>query len=197
MSEKSDISTESTVSVSELEEIIAAKDKEIEALRLRIEHLQEIILNAQRARFGQSSEKKKYVLPDQTSFFNEAEAEQDVKVPEPTPDTVHVEAHERKKKGTVDEKTADLPVKKVILELPEDERKCEQCGAPLTMIGKKLARRELEFIPAHLMVIEYYTCSYACHECEKKTGEGYVISTVAPKPLMKHSMASPPRSRQS
>ena len=191
MSEKSDINTESTVSASELEEIIAAKDKEIEVLRLRIEHLQEIILNAQRARFGSSSEKKKYVLPDQTSFFNEAEAEQDVKAPEPTPDTVQVEAHERKKKGTVDEKTADLPVKKIILELPEDEQKCEQCGAPLTMIGRKLARRELEFIPAQLRVIEYYTCSYACHECEKKTGEGYVISTVAPKPLMKHSMASP------
>ena len=58
MSEKSDMNMESTVSVSELEEIIAAKNREIEALRLRIEHLQEIILNAQRARFGQSSEKK-------------------------------------------------------------------------------------------------------------------------------------------
>ena len=47
--------------------------------------MNEILANAQRARFGQSSEKKTYVLSeDQMSLFNEAEICQDSKAEEPT-----------------------------------------------------------------------------------------------------------------
>ena len=51
--------------------------EEIEALKKKLDHMNEILLNAQRARFGQSSEKKSYVLgKDQICLFNEAEKEQ-------------------------------------------------------------------------------------------------------------------------
>ena len=52
-----------------------------------IERLNQILLNFQRNRFGQHSEKSKYVIADnqcQPSLFNEAEQEQDEKSPEPT-----------------------------------------------------------------------------------------------------------------
>ena len=55
--------------------------------------MNELLLNAQRARFGQSSEKSTYVLDDgteQLQLFNEAEQEQDPKVEEPTPETLSV-----------------------------------------------------------------------------------------------------------
>ena len=55
----------------------------IDDLKLKLEHMNEILVNMQRARFGQSSEKQKYVSPDQLSVFNEAEAKQDPKAPEP------------------------------------------------------------------------------------------------------------------
>ena len=61
---------------------------EIDKLRLQIDRLNELLLNAQRARFGQSGEKQKYVSPDQPSLFNEAEKEQDPKAPEPDEDTI-------------------------------------------------------------------------------------------------------------
>ena len=71
----------SSKSIAELEHqismLIAENDsqkEEINNLRQKLEHMNEILLNMQRARFGQSSEKQKYVSPDQLSVFNEAEA---------------------------------------------------------------------------------------------------------------------------
>ena len=72
--------------------------KENAELKRKLEHMNEVFANAQRARFGQSSEKNSCVLHDQASFFNEAEKEQAPKVEEPTPDTILIPQHERKKK---------------------------------------------------------------------------------------------------
>ena len=70
-------------------------------LKQKLERMNELLLNAQRAQFGQSSEKRSYVLPDseQMRIFNEAEQVQDTKAEEPTEKTL-VAAHERKKKRT-------------------------------------------------------------------------------------------------
>ena len=82
-----------------------------------------MLLNAQRYRFGQHSEKSKYVLSDeaQPSLFNEAEVTQDV-LPEPADESVKtaIEAYERKKKRTNEELLKDLPKGEVIHELPEE-----------------------------------------------------------------------------
>lgn len=81
--------------------------------------MSEILANAQRARFGQSSEKRSYVMKDanQVSLFNEAEAEQDPKASEPAEETFTVAAHTRKKKRTIEELTAELPVEEVVIGL--------------------------------------------------------------------------------
>ena len=44
--------------------------------------MNDLLLNAQRAQFGQSSETRSYVLPDseQMHIFNEAEAIQDIRL---------------------------------------------------------------------------------------------------------------------
>lgn len=58
--------------------------------------MNEVFANAQ---YGQSSEKKAYVLnEDQLNFFNEAETSQDHKAEEPTEETLTVKTHARKKK---------------------------------------------------------------------------------------------------
>ena len=69
-----------------------------------------------------------YVLHDQASFFNEAEKEQAPKAEEPTPDTILIPQHERKKKRSQAEMMKGLPVEEVLLELPEDQRICGICG---------------------------------------------------------------------
>ena len=184
--------TYSAAEVAALEHRISEQQAEIETLKKKLEHMNEVFLNAQRARFGQSSEKSKYVLgPDQLTLFNEAESEQDPKAAEPTEETFTVAAHTRKKKKPLEEKIAELPVERIILELPEEQRICSKCGSNLRLIGKKFVRREMIMIPQSVKILEYYICTYACDRCEKETGDATIFSTQAPPPLMKHSLASP------
>ena len=161
-------------------------------LRQKLERMNELLLNAQRDRFGQSSEKRKYVLGDgeQLRLFNEAEQAQDAKAEEPTEKTL-VAAHERKKKRTKEELTKELPVQDVILDIPEDQRACPTCGEELACIGKKFLFEELQIIPQQVMRVRYYAKTYACKHCEERTGYGCLTSVVPPSRLLKHSLASP------
>ena len=165
--------------------------KENAELRRKLEHMNEVFANAQRARFGQSSEKNSYVLHDQTSFFNEAEKEQAPKAEEPTPDTILVPQHERKKKRSQAEMLNGLPEEEVLLELPEDQLVCGKCGGKMKPIGKKFLRHEMQIIPKQMKLLAYYAVTYACDSCEKDTGFAHIVTVKPPVPLMKHSLASP------
>ena len=171
---------------------IQARQAQIEELKRKLDHMNEVFANAQRARFGQSSEKVSYVLSeDQICLFNEAEKEQDHKADEPTVETCTVKAHARKKKRTLEEMTANLPEKEILLELPEDQRICGKCGCTFKAIGKKFVRHELQVIPRQVKLLAYYTVTYACDHCEKDTGFAHLANVKPPVPLMKHSLASP------
>ena len=57
-----------------LKEENAALAAQVKELKRKLEHMTEVFANAQRAQFGQSSEKRRYVLgEDQLCLFNEAE----------------------------------------------------------------------------------------------------------------------------
>ena len=184
--------TYTAAEVAVLEDTILKQRQEIDELKRKLEHMNEVFANAQRARFGQSSEKASYVLnEDQISLFNEAEKEQDHKAAEPTEETFAVKAHARKKKRTLDEITANLPEKEILLELPEEQLVCDKCGGKFKAIGKKFVRREMQVIPRQVEILAYYTVTYACDHCEKDTGFAHIASAKPPVPLMKHSLASP------
>lgn len=180
-----------TAVFSQLREENAALKQEVEELRRKLERMNELLLNAQRARFGQSSEKREYVMPQQLGLFNEAETEQDHKASEPTEETLTIREHKRRPKRTADELTAGLPVKEVVLKLPEDQLSCSTCGHPLKQIGKKYLYEELEIIPRQVHVVKYYSATYACENCEKESGYAHIYSVAAPPRLLKHSLASP------
>ena len=174
-----------------LADSIALLKEENAELKRKLEHMNEVFANAQRARFGQSSEKNSYVLHDQASFFNEAEKEQAPKAEEPTPDTILVEAHQRKKRRSQAEMLNNLPEKEVLLELPEDQLICGKCGGKMKPIGKKFLRHEMQIIPKQIRLLAYYAVTYACDSCEKDTGFAHIVTVKPPVPLMKHSLASP------
>ena len=154
-----------------LKEENAALAAQVKELKRKLEHMTEVFANAQRAQFGQSSEKRRYVLgEDQLCLFNEAETVQDHKAPEPTEADLTVKAHTRKKKRTLDQMMEALPVEEIILTLPEDRMICDKCGGTFRLIGKKLLRREMIIIPQQQKILAYYSCSYACDRCEKETG---------------------------
>ena len=171
---------------------IQAQQAQIEELKRKLEHMNEVFANAQRARFGQSSEQKNYVLgKDQLSLFNEAEEAQDHKSEEPTPDTILIAAHDRKKKRSQAEMLNHLPEEEVLLELPEEQLSCGKCGGKMKPIGKKFLRHEMQIIPKQVKLLAYYAVTYACDKCEKDTGFAHIASVKPPVPLMKHSLASP------
>ena len=149
-------------SIAELEHENSMLRAEIDDLKLKLEHMNEILVNMQRARFGQSSEKQKYVSPDQLSVFNEAESEQDPKAPEPDEKTIIVPEHKRKPKKSLEDKIKELPSEDVIIDLPENERNCSHCGKPLRKMGKKFLRKELISIRKQIKVVNYYAYTYTC-----------------------------------
>ncbi len=171
----------------------AELQEEVKRLHQKMDRLTEQFLNAQRARFGQSSEKKKYVMDgaEQVQLFNEAETTQNPKAEEPTIEEVTVAAHKRKKKRTYEELTEGLPEEEILLELKGDQLVCAKCGGTLRLIGKKFVKSEIIYIPAQVKLLKYFACTYACDQCEKKTGFANIVGTVAPPSLMKHSLASP------
>ena len=184
--------TYTAAEVAVLEDTILKQKQEIDELKRKLEHMNEVFANAQRARFGQSSEQKNYVLgKDQLSLFNEAEKEQNHKAEEPNPDTVLVAAHERKKKRSQAEMLNHLPEEEVLLEIPDEQLVCGKCGGKMKPIGKKFLRHEMQIIPKQVKLLAYYAVTYACDNCEKDTGYAHIASVKPPVPLMKHSLASP------
>jgi len=167
------------------------RTKTLESQKIRIDQLMEMLANFQKAMYGQSSEKRKYVLGEednQLSLFNEAEAESNHKAPEP--DKVSVAGHTRKAKRTKEELAANAPVVEIICDLDEEKQVCEECGGKMRVLGKEPVREELEFIPAQARLLRYIRYSYVCEICEKETGEATIIKAPTPAPVIKRSLAS-------
>jgi len=169
------------------EELPAPVIEYINTLETRIEQLNELLRLAQKARFGSSSEQLKYILDGQISFFNEAEVCADDNAPEP----VIIEKHLRKKKRTKEELAKDLPVREVVISIPENERVCNICEGDLHPIGREFVRRELCFIPAQAYVTDTYRENFSCDECIKETDEANIIKPEVPEPVVKRGLASP------
>ena len=81
-------------------------------------------------------------------------------------------------------------MEEIILTLPEDRMICDKCGGTFRLIGKKLLRREMISFRSSRRSLRTIAASYACDRCEKETGYAHILTTQAPPPLMKHSLAS-------
>ena len=164
------------------------KDEEIERLR-------QIILNLQRTQFGQRSEKRTYILDDgnqQLSMFDTPEKPEETPAPEPSQNPekeIRVSGHSRKKKRTLEELCASLPVEERIVDLSDDE-KVNANGHALVCIGQEYIRTELVLERAKVKVVKHYRKVYADRELEQETGYSEVFKPVMPPPLLAHSYAS-------
>lgn len=191
--DKSGLTTEQIEYITKLEMREAELVKTIETQKIRIDNLMDILAKSQKAMFGRSSEKSRYVLGEdsnQLSLFNEAEQETNSIAEEPTVETM-VKAHARKPKRTKEELAETLPVVEIVCDLPDAENKCNICGGELRYLGKEHVRDEIEMIPAQVRVLRYVRYNYVCKECEKETGDANIIKSPVPSPVMKRSLASP------
>ncbi len=138
--------------------------------------------------FGKSSEKRDD-FPGQMNLFNEAEAFKGEVKPDEE-ELVNVPAHTRKKRATIADKFSNLPKRKAYLDVPEEDRICKNCGTLMEKIGEEYVRTEVEFIPAKLVLVEYYSINYGCPKCKVGDGLPYIAHGRDCHPHMMHGMAS-------
>ena len=155
----------------ELQQALAEKDKELAKQHEIIHGLLERYEIARRKAFGKSSEKN----PGEGETFNEAEETLD------EADKMLLAESESKQAPTIKNKPKrkplpkDLPRKVVTIDLSVDEKICDCCQSSLHKIGESRSET-LEFVPAHIKVIETVRPKYACKQCEK-TGIANHIKT--------------------
>lgn len=158
----------------------------IERLERENELLREA-LRLERARtFGASSEQN--MLNGQGVLFNEAELYASVDIPEPTLVEV-APVKKKKRKGKRDADLSSLPHRRIDYELSEDERICPKCAGHLHEMDIDI-RRELEYIPASVSVVEHATHVYACRACQRDAEHTPIIRADSPSPLFSGSLAS-------
>jgi transposase/uncharacterized coiled-coil protein SlyX len=188
--ELKDTITELRTMVSEQTKLIASLK---EMLKEKSEHekvLQEQVDYLTKKLFGASSEKHADI-PGQLSLFDEAEAE--AAKGEPVQEEIVIKEHVRKKKCTDAEKYKGVKVVEDIYSLPEDQQICSVCGTRLEVVGKKLIRKKLEYIPAKVKVHEIYALIYGCPNCKQGKGDTekpVFVQADVPEPLIPHSFAS-------
>jgi transposase len=162
----------------------------------RIRELEQMLANAQRARFGQRSEKSRYVLSgeaqqlgmfDEESSKNQAalEAENDAASKEIT-----VAEHKRRPKRTKEEQFKNLEQEKRVVDLPEAE-KVNANGKPLKCIGEKEIRKEVEYTPAKAVLVTYCMKVYADVDFANQYGDTPIIMPDPPAALIPNSYVSP------
>ena len=169
----------------------AANAREEEHLK-KEKLLQEQVDYLKNKLFGTSSEKRNTQIDGQLSFFDEAEtvatiSPEDTSVADEDKETV---SFTRKKKSTQLDKFKNLPTEKRLVDIPEEERICDKCGAQLTRVGEEFVRRELEFTPAKVKVIEYYSVTYECRDCKSENKMPHIVKARDGRRHMIHGMAS-------
>ena len=151
------------MSFEELLKKYEALEAENERLNKKIDRLEQQLSVVNKLHFGPRSEKTEY-LDEQLSLFNEAEKESDGKDPAKEKTTV-VREHTRKAKRTREELSETLPVEEVIVSLPEEERKCDVCGADMELVGKEYVHSELVYVPAKYYVRKTFVEVWKCTQC--------------------------------
>lgn len=163
----------------------AKLEQENEQLKAKLNWYEEQFRLSKHKQFGKSSEQ---THPDQLSLLNEAEAEADSSVKDPTVEEITYKR--RKKKDKNNKKLEDLPVEVIEYKLSEDELECPACNGPLHEMSKEI-RKELKVIPAQVKVVEHVRYVYACRHCQIEGTTTPIITAPMPKPVLSGSLVSP------
>lgn len=178
----------------DLRQMLAASQDEIKALREQIEVMNKRL-------FGRSSEKRMAQSEGQMDFmylFNEAEMDADQHPEEENPfeeeqlvvEETPAEPQKRKTRTIRKEMFKGCPVEEKVVELTEDERKCDSCGTEMEEIGRRIIREELIYTPAKLKVRRTIAVVYGCPKCKEEGTKASIKTAKVQDALIPHSYAS-------
>lgn len=169
----------------------AALAREEEHLREK-RNLQEQVDYLTNKIYGSSSEKrsKNSGIDGQFNLFDEAEEESGKDDSSENESNTETITYSRKRRITKEEKFANLPARDEVIELPEEERVCKDCGAALEKVGQEYLRTEIRVIPPIVEKVNVYSATYECRECKKKDGISHMIKARDFLERRLHGMAS-------
>jgi transposase len=165
------------------EEALKEKDETIKILVEDNNILKEYLQQAKQAMFGKKSEKASAIYPSlpftfKDRIFNEP--------PEKEEDKKEEVKRNRGKRKPLPE---HLPRKKVILDLPDNEKVCDCCGHALHKIRDEI-NEQLEVIPEHVIVKQQIRGVYGCKGCSKTMKTVTLPDQIIPKSFATPSLLS-------
>jgi len=187
--DKAEIANEKIIPLTEAEQIVQLTN-ENKLLQLKLAELFEKYSLLIYKRFGRSTEA--YEGENQLSLFTEnvANTETSEEQLEGDTKTEIITSYTRKKQGRkpLDDK---LPRKEIIIDIPEEDKKCA-CGTDLVRIGEEVSER-LQVIPMQIYVERIIRPKYACKNCEGSGDEDKCAVRIADAPitLIPGSIATP------
>lgn len=167
----------------EQEETIADLRATVKELRITIANLNETLDELKRKLFGTASERTAGTSSSDVSAQGALPVQEEGM-------TVREHTRERRKKSVRADLYEALPVKEVRCNVPEGERFCPDCDAPMEHLGYKFVREELRIIPAKVVRVRYMQETLVCPVCRGED-ETTIKAAKAPTPLLAHSPASP------
>lgn len=172
-------------------EELAKKDKTIEQQNIRLENMIQALLHARKKIFGTSTEASTQ-MAGQLNLF---ETTQDLaKELFQEQKKITVAAHPRtvRQPGVRTEMLASIP-KEIEEYVINPDEVCSVCGGELRVIGKKLIRTEVEFIPAKLKVVQIVQQVAKCTQCgtgKNENPKDHFQQAAVPSSVMPHSIAT-------
>ncbi|WP_010248253.1 IS66 family transposase [Acetivibrio cellulolyticus] len=170
---------------------LEAKDKIIQKQNIQLENMIQALLHARKKLFGSPSEITRQT-GEQINLFE-------------TTQELAAELFKEQKKITVPshQRTARQPGVRVemLVNIPKEveeyiippEENCSECGAELKVIGKKLVRTEVEFIPSKLKVVQVLQEVAKCTNCGNEGSENpkdHFQKAAVPTSVLPHSIAT-------
>lgn len=149
--------------VAKQKEELEQKDRVIEHQNIRIENMIQALLHARQKLFGKSTEVTEQI-PGQMNLFSTTQDLAKELFHEQKKITVPSHQRSARQPGVRAEVLAALP-KEVDEYIVNPEETCSVCGSKLKVIGKRLIRTEVEFIPAKLKVVQIVQQIAKCTEC--------------------------------
>lgn len=179
----------------ELEEAFVKLSLEKEQAELQLKWYQEQYRLSKQKLFGKSSEQNIDDSQLSLPIFNEVETEHQPINVEPELENTTINAEQaplksRKHKGKREKDLSKLPKQVVEYKLSKEEQVCPKCTNELHEVRPEI-HRELEVIPAKIIVKETHRMIYSCRTCEKVDTTVPMVMADIPNPVIKGSIASP------
>ena len=172
-----------------LQQMVIRLQEEVSLATSRATVLEEELKLLRTKLFGRRSERFTAEEVKQSGLFDEMEGAAQEAPIDKIEASIEVAAHRRGKPGRKP-LPADLPREEVVHDIPEEDKKCSCCGAPLVRIREETSEK-LDIEPARMKVIRHIRPIYACKECEGAGSEHPVKIAPVPAQIIEKSIVTP------